>query len=153
MRNAVGGARIRAHDIIRRLLVSAASDSTDPGLRGTTVEILAGVPPCDETRAVLIQALSSDPNDGIRLRALEALRPMAHQGDVRRAISHALLSDKNAGVRTKAIELLTDHETDVTRETEIIGVFQDLLRKEPSQYIRLRAERQLQQVKASTEVY
>ena len=78
---------------------------------------------------------------------------MAHEGDVRKALSQVLLSDKNAGMRTKAIELLTDQSNGMLRETEIIGVFQDLLSHEPSQYIRMRAERQLQQVKASTEVY
>jgi hypothetical protein len=140
-------------EMIRRLLTSALSDSTDPGLRGTTVEILASVPPCDETRSALMQALSSDPNDGVRLRALEGLRPLARQGDVRKVLARVLLNDKNAGVRTKAIELLTDQQQDVGREHEFIGVFQDLLSREPSQYIRMRAERQLQQAKASTEVY
>ena len=139
---------------IRRLLTSALSDSADPGLRGETIEILSSVPPCDETRAALMQALSTDPNDGVRLRALEGLRSAAHQADVRKVLARVLLNDKNAGVRTKAIELLTDpSQSGMGRESEFIGVFQDLLSREPSQYIRMRAERQLQQAKASTEVY
>jgi hypothetical protein len=39
------------------------------------------------------------------------------------------------------------------RENEMIGVFQDLMGREQNHYIRMRAQRQLQQVKASTEVY
>ena len=39
------------------------------------------------------------------------------------------------------------------RENDMIGVFQDLMGHEQNHYIRMRAQRQLQQVKASTEVY
>lgn len=143
-------------DPIKQLLISAASEPSDPALRGEMIEILSSsVAPCDETRQALLQAMETDSNDGVRLRAMEALKPMSHEADVRRVLARVLLKDPNAGVRTKAIDLLTANQGGVNmiRENEMVGVFQDLLGREPNQYIRMQAQRQLQQVKASTEVY
>lgn len=141
-------------DPIKQLLISAASEPSDPGLRGEMIEILSNVAPCDETRQALLQAVETDSNDGVRLRAMEALKPMSHQGDVRRVLARVLLKDPNAGVRTKAIDLLTANQgINMIRENEMIGVFQDLMGREQNHYIRMQAQRQLQRVKASTEVY
>lgn len=140
-------------DQIRQLLISAASDPSDPGLRGEMIEILGSVAPSDQTRQALLHALE-DSNDGIRLRALQGLRPMAHQSDVRRELARVLVNDSNQGMRTQAIDLLTDNQPgNALRENEMIGVFQDLMGHEQNHYVRMRVERQLQRVKASTEVY
>ena len=141
-------------DPFLKLVISASSDPSDAGLRGDTIEILSSVPPCNETRDALLQAVVADSNDGVRLRALEGLRPMAKQADVRRVLARVLLKDPNAGVRSKAIDMLTESpELNMNRENDMIGVFQDLMGREQNHYIRMRAQRQLQQVKASTEVY
>lgn len=141
-------------DLIRQLLISAASDPSDPALRGDTIEILGNVATCDQTRQALLQALETDSNDGVRLRALQGLRPLAHQDDVRRVLARVLLKDPNAGVRTQAIDLLTENRGEnMPRENEMIGVFQDLMGREQNHYIRMQVQRQLRQVKASTEVY
>ena len=141
-------------DPIRQLLISAASDPSDPGLRGDTIEILGNVTPCDQTRQALLQAVETDSNDGVRLRALQGLKPLAHQSDVRRVLARVLLKDPNAGVRTQAIDLLTEGQgASMIRENEMIGVFQDLMGREQNHYIRMQVQRQLRQVKASTEVY
>jgi hypothetical protein len=140
---------------IRELLISAASDPSDAGLRGNTLEILSSaVAPCDETRQAFLQALETDPNDGVRLRALQGLKPVARQADVRRVLARVLLKDPNAGIRSQIIDMLTDSlSPGMGRENDMIGVFQDLMGREQNHYIRMRAQRQLQQVKASTEVY
>ena len=139
---------------IRDLLISAAADPSDAGLRGETIRILSAVPPCDETRQALLQAVETDSNDGVRLRALQGLKGIAHQSDVRRVLARVLLKDPNASVRSQAIDLLTENPLpNMHRENEMIGVFQDLMGREQNHYIRMRAEKQLQQVKASTQVY
>ena len=141
-------------DPIRQLLISAASDPSDAGLRGDTIEILGNAASTDQTRQALLQALETDTNDGVRLRAMQGLKPIAHQSDVRRALARVLLKDANAGVRTQAIDLLTQNqEVNMLRENEMIGVFQDLMGHEQNHYIRMQVQRQLRQVKASTEVY
>lgn len=139
---------------IRQMLISATTDPSDPALRGETIEILSNVAPCDQTRQALLQAAETDSNDGVRLRALQGLKPLAHQSDVRRVLARVLLKDPNAGVRTQAIDLLTQNQSaTMLRENEVIGVFQDLMGREQNHYIRMQAQRQLRQVKASTEVY
>jgi hypothetical protein len=141
-------------DQIRQWLISASSDPSDPGLRGETIEILGNVTPCDLTRRALLYALETDHNDGIRLRALQGLKPMARDADVRRVLAKVLLKYPNAGIRKEAIDLLTDNQPEnMIREDGMVGVFQDLMGREKNHYIRMRVQRQLQQVKASTEVY
>lgn len=140
-------------DGIRQLLLTAASDPSDAGLRGETVEILRAAPPCDETREALMRAMLHDSNDGVRLRALEGLKPYASQDDVRRAIAQVLLADGNSGVRTQAIDVLTQSRAGVNTEIHIVGVFQELMRKESNEYIRMQCQRKLRELKASDEVY
>jgi hypothetical protein len=144
----------RAEDSgIRRLLLSAAVDPSDAGLRGETVEILRMAAPCDETREALVHALLQDTNDGVRLRALEGLKPYATQPDVRRAMAQVLLKDANAGVRTQAVDVLTQSRADINTEIHIVGVFQELMRRESNDYIRMQCQRKLRELKASEEVY
>jgi hypothetical protein len=138
---------------IRRLLLAAAVDPSDAGLRGESVEILRSAAPCDETRAALIQAILHDANDGVRLRALEGLKPYATQPDVRRALAQVLLRDANSGVRTQTIDVLTHSRADINTEIHIVGVFQELMRKESNDYIRMQCQRKLRELKASEEVY
>lgn len=138
---------------IQQWLISAASEPSDPGLRGEMIEILSNAAPNDLTKQALLQALQ-DSNDGIRLRAVQGLKPLAREGDVRRALAQVLLNDPNNGMRTQAIDLLTENQqVNPIRENEMIGVFQDLMGREQNHYIRMQVQRQLRQVKASTEVY
>lgn len=138
---------------IKRLLLAAASDPADAGLRGETVEILRSAAPSDETREALIHAVLHDANDGVRLRALEGLKPYATLPDVRRALAQVLLRDANSGVRTQTIDVLTQSRADSNTEIHIVGVFQELMRKESNDYIRMQCQRKLRELKASEEVY
>lgn len=140
-------------DRIKRLLLAAASDPADAGLRGETVEILRSAAPSDETREALIHAILHDTNDGVRLRALEGLKPYATQPDVRRALAQVLLRDSNSGVRTQTIDVLTQSRADMNTEIHIVSVFQELMRKESNDYIRMQCQRKLRELKASEEVY
>ncbi len=134
---------------IRKLLISAAKDPSDPGLRGESVEILRHQPDSDEIRGALLNALQHDTNDGVRLKAIEALKPYAAHPDVRKALADILLHDNNPGVRTQAIDLLTLNN----REGQLVGVLQELMRKEQNTYVRERCERVLRDRKASVETY
>jgi hypothetical protein len=139
---------------IRGLLLSAVKDPSDPGLRVETVELLKGDSGNDEIRTAMVYALQHDTNAGVRLKALEGLKPFASHPDVRRALSHALLSDDNPGIRTQAIDLLTAAAApDEVREQQLVGVFQELMRHEDNDYIRLRCEKALHAMKASVETY
>ncbi len=134
---------------VRRLLLSAAKDSSDPGLRVESVEILKQDCDSNDVRDVLMTALQHDPNPGVRLKALEGLKPYARQPEVRKALAHALLSDDNPGIRTQAIDLLIQN----AKEQPLIGLLQELLRKESNSYVRLQCQKALREMKASAETY
>jgi hypothetical protein len=133
---------------IRQLLLAAAQDPADPGLRVESVELLRQKSADEEIRRALLTALERDPNPGVRLKALEGLRPYSADPTVRRTLAQVLLRDDNVGLRTQAIDLLTEH-----RPTDVVGVLQQLMQQEENDYIRLRTQRALRELKASVETF
>jgi hypothetical protein len=144
---------------IRVLLLSAAKDPSDPGLRYETVGILNDRAQAAEVRDTLIYALEHDENAGVRLKAMDGLRPFVKQPEVRKALSGVLLSDGNPGMRTQAIDLLTQGVGESAGnignalDRGLIGTLQELMNTENNAYVRQRGERVLQLVNASQETY
>ena len=133
---------------IRRLLLAAARDSSDPGLRVESMDILKCRVESMDVRRALIHALQHDPNPGVRLKALEGLRAAAAEPEIRKALSQALLADQNPGVRTQAIDLLT-----LKHEPAMVGVLQELMRKEDNNYVRMKCQKALHEMNASVEMF
>lgn len=133
---------------IRRLLLAAARESADPGVRVETMDLLASQSDSAEVRRALLHALQYDPNSGVRLKALEGLRSSSGDPETRRVMSQVLLTDKNPGVRTQAIDLLTQ-----TREHALVGVLQELMTREDNNYVRLKCQKALSEMNASVETF
>jgi HEAT repeats/Putative zinc-finger len=129
---------------IRRLLLAAARESSDPGLRAESMDALKSQGAAGELRPVLLYALEHDPNPGVRLKALDALKAHGGEADVRAALTQVLLSDDNPGVRAQAIDLLVEHKGAMTA-----GVLQEVVQKENNGYVRLRCQRALDEMNAS----
>jgi hypothetical protein len=142
---------------IRVLLLSAAKDPSDPGLRAETVDILNASAQSSEVRDALTFALLHDQNAGVRLKAMEGLKPFAQQPEVRAAMTQVLLSDSNPGLRTQAIDLLTkglnQDSPAMSYDRQVIGAMQELMQRENNAYVRQRCKTALEAVKASTETY
>ena len=88
-------------DDIRKLLLRAARESSDPGVRVETMDLLKGQPQSQEVRRALLHALRQDANAGVRLKALDGLRPSAGDPDVRRALADVLLRIKTRAYARK----------------------------------------------------
>ncbi len=131
-------------DQIRRLLMAAARESTDAGLRAESMDVLKAERSAGELRPVLLYALQHDSNPGVRLKALDALKPYGAEADVRAALTQVLLTDDNPGVRAQAIDLLVEHKGGMTA-----GVLQQVVQKENNSYVRLRCQRALEDMNAS----
>ena len=131
-------------DQIRRLLLAAARESSDPGLRAESMDALKSQGAAGELRPVLLYALEHDPNPGVRLKALDALKAHGGEADVRAALTQVLLADDNPGVRAQAIDLLVEHKGAMTA-----GVLQEVVQKENNGYVRLRCQRALDEMNAS----
>lgn len=135
-------------DRIRSLLVAAAREASDPGIRVETMDLLKSQSEAADVRRALLAALQSDTNPGVRLKALEALRGSADDSETRRVLAQVLLTDENPGVRTQAIDLLTQR-----RERAMVGVLQELMAREENNYVRLKCQKALSEMNASVETF
>jgi HEAT repeat protein len=135
-------------DRIKRVLLAAVRNPSDPGVRADSLDLLKQRSESDEVRDALLFALEHDPNDGVRLKALEGLRAYPPDAESRRVLSRVLLGDKNPGVRSLAIELLTR-----TAEVDVVETLQELLMREDNSYVRMRSQRALEQMNAPVETF
>ncbi len=133
---------------IQRLLLTAAKDPSDAGLRVESVDLLKSRPQSAEVRSALLYAVQHDPNSGVRLKALDGLKEFANDPETRKTLTQVLLKDDNPGVRTQVIDLLIKHHSDA-----MVGVFQELMGKEDNGYIRMRCQKALHDMNASVETY
>ena len=129
---------------IRRLLLAAAREQDNPGVRVESVGLLKDQCTFAETRGVLLEAVLHDPNPGVRMKALEGLKSFSNDPEVRRTLAQVLLKDQNAGVRIQVIDLLIARQDPAT-----IGVLQTLIGKEDNGYVRMRCQNALREMNAS----
>jgi putative zinc finger protein/HEAT repeat protein len=129
---------------IESLLLAAAREEGNTGLRVESLEMLKQLPASDEIRGVLIQTLTHDPNAGVRMKALEALKPMAAHPEVRKTLAYVLSKDENAGLRIQAIDLLVQQH-----DSALVGLLQNLVTREQNNYVRLRCKNLLEEMNAS----
>jgi len=129
---------------IRRLLLAAAREPDNPGVRVESVELLKDHSASAEVRSALLEAVTHDTNPGVRLKALEGLKSFAGDPDVRKTLAQVLLKDVNPGVRMQVIDLLIAHKDDAT-----VSVLQTLVGKEDNSYVRMRCQNALRDMNAS----
>jgi hypothetical protein len=129
---------------IERLMLAAAKDAGNDGLRVESIELLKGHATSADVRDALLTALRNDPNPGVRFKALEGLKGIASQPEVRKTLTYVLQNDQNPGVRIQAIDLLTQRQ-----DTALVGTLQQLVSKESNSYVRQRCERALEEMNAS----
>jgi len=137
---------------IRQLLMAAAKEATDPGLRAQTVTILVGDANESDVREALAFAMANDENTNVRLKAMEGLQRYANDPMVQNALAHVLLNDPNSGMRTRVIDALTGHDGQEL-DRQMVGALQELMSREDDSDVRERARQMLHSIKASAETY
>ena len=128
---------------IQQLLLFAARNNYNSGVRMDSVDLLTQRPSDANVREVLMYALRYDSNPGVRLKALDGLG--AHVKEdvrVRDTVLEALMNDANSGVRTEALHLLEP----VRADSSVRFVMQQLAKSDRNPYIRLQARNMLAQV-------
>jgi anti-sigma factor RsiW len=133
---------------IQALLLSAAREESNPGVRVDSIGALQNSAGSQEVRTALIDAVSHDPNASVRLKAINALKQYGSDATVRKALANVLLKDEDPGIRLQAIDLLSTHNDD-----SIVGVLQDVVQKDDNSYIRTRCRNLLESMKASVGTY
>jgi anti-sigma factor RsiW len=128
---------------IQQLLLFAARNNYNSGVRMDSVDLLTQTPNDAHVREALIYALRYDSNPGVRLKALQGLSTYVKSDTrVRDAILEALTNDSNSGVRTQALQMLAP----VTADSSVRGVLAQLSQNDKNQYIRSQARNMLAQL-------
>lgn len=143
----------------------------DAGMRLDCLDALKAAVRDLQVRSALLVAARKDQNPAVRMKALEALREAAGQDDVRETILDALEHDTNPGVRVEAVNLLVGSlqseapdadtapaapESPVIAPApaapgsedfeQVVKVLQELQRRDPDRYVRLRSAAALRQI-------
>jgi hypothetical protein len=128
---------------IQQLLLFAARNTNNSGVRMDSVNLLTQQPNDAPAREALIYALRYDSNPGVRLKAVDALGPYVKSDvRVRDAVLEALLHDSNSGVRTQALHSVHP----VLADSSVRAVLQKLAASDQNQYIRSQARTVLAQL-------
>jgi hypothetical protein len=128
---------------IQQLLLFAARNNYNSGVRMDSVDLLTQAPNDNHVREALIYALRYDSNPGVRLKALAGLSAYVKSDTrVRDALVEALMNDSNSGVRTQALQLLSA----VSADSSVRNVLQQLSQNDKSPYIRSQARSMLSQL-------
>ena len=128
---------------IQQLLLFAARNNYNSGVRMDSVDLLTQEPNNTHVREALIYALRYDSNPGVRLKALDGLGGFAKSDPrVRDVLLEALVQDSNPGVRTDAMRLLQP----VRADSSVRVVLQKLAKNDQNQYIRSQARLMLAQM-------
>jgi hypothetical protein len=128
---------------IQQLLLFAARNNYNSGVRMDSVGLLSQQPQETRAREALLYALRYDSNPGVRLKALDALGSYVKDDvRVRDGVLEVLLHDSNQGLRTNALHLLGP----VRADSSVRAVMQQLADGDRNQYIRSQARTVLAQL-------
>jgi len=128
---------------IQQLLLYAARNNYNSGVRMDSVDLLTQRPNDAQIREALIYTLQYDSNPGVRLKSLGALGGYVKDDvRVRDAVLAVLINDANQGVRTEALRLIEP----VKADGSVRGVLMTLAAKDQSVYIKSQARTMLAQL-------
>jgi hypothetical protein len=128
---------------IQQLLLFAARNNYNSGVRMDSVDLLTQQPNDAHVREALIYALRYDSNPGVRLKALDGLAASVKTDvRVRDVLLEALIHDSNPGVRAESLRLLEP----VRADGSVRDVLQKLAEGDHNSYIQSRARSVLQEL-------
>jgi hypothetical protein len=128
---------------IQQLLLFAARNNYNSGVRMDSVDLLTQTPDDIRVREALMYALQNDTNPGVRLKALDGLSGFVRRDPlVRDGILRALISDTNSGVRMQALHLVEPMKAD----SNVRSVLSKLSKTDQNASIRSQAHTMLAQM-------
>lgn len=128
---------------IQQLLLFAAQNNTNSGVRVDSVDLLKQRMNDSRVREALVYALRYDNNPGVRLKALEGLGSYVKDDvRVRDAVLETLVSDANQGLRTQALHVLEP----VRADASVRATLERLAARDGNKFIREQSRAQLAQL-------
>ncbi|MGA9643137.1 MAG: HEAT repeat domain-containing protein [Terriglobales bacterium] len=127
---------------IQQLLLFAARNNYNSGVRMDSVDVLTQEPNDTRVREALMYALQNDTNAGVRVKALDGLSGFVRQDEqVRDAVLQALVNDSNPAVRLQALRLVEPMKAD----SKVRAVLIRLSRTDQNVSLRSQARTMLEQ--------
>ena len=127
---------------IQQLLLFAARNNYNSGVRMDSVDVLTQAPNDTRVREVLMYSLQNDTNPGVRLKALDGLSGLVRQDpQVRDAVLQALVNDGTPAVRLQALRLVEPMKAD----SKVHAVLIRLSKTDQNASIRSQARTMLEQ--------
>jgi hypothetical protein len=128
---------------IQQLLLFAAQNNTNSGVRVDSVDLLKQRLNDSRVREALLYALRYDNNPGVRLKALEGLGSYVKDDvRVRDAVLETLSNDANPGLRTEALRVLEP----VRADASVRATLERLAAQASNTFIRDQSRAQLAQL-------
>jgi anti-sigma factor RsiW len=128
---------------IQQLLLFAARNNYNSGVRMDSVDLLTQAPNETHVREALLYALQNDSNPGVRLKALDGLSGFVKQdARVRDAVLQSVISDGSPGVRLQALRLVEPMKAD----SSVRSVLMKLSQADQNASIRSQARTMLSQM-------
>jgi anti-sigma factor RsiW len=98
---------------IQQLLLFAARNNYNSGVRMDSVDLLTQAPNDSQVREALMYALENDTNPGVRLKALDGLSAYVRKdATVRDAVLRTVVADASSGVRLQALRMVEPMKAD-----------------------------------------
>ncbi|HKM65843.1 MAG TPA: HEAT repeat domain-containing protein [Candidatus Acidoferrum sp.] len=137
--------KARAKDVqVRGALLTAARKDRNPAVRLKALESLRDATPDRMVRETLLEALQQDSNPGVRVEAVNLLVRSLDAGEPDSAVQ-PVLGDLDAPEHELAAPRAPGVPPDESL-ADVIRALQDLRRKDPSQYVRLRSSAALREI-------
>jgi hypothetical protein len=128
----------RDDNVVRNLLLAAAQQSVDPGVRMDSVEMLAGQGG-DEIRSALVKCIRTDPNAAVRVKAIDSLRQFPANAATRDVLEFALAHDRDAGVRAEAMDVLVPAQGQVEVTPQLMEIMSNVMHSaQTDEYVKWR---------------
>lgn len=161
---------------VRRVLtyIIENGDRSDAGVRLDCLDALRSHATEADVRRALLAAARRDQNPAVRLKALDSLRDSADEPAVRQVLLESLQHETNPGVRVEAVNILVHSLRQSEGESapvlapvpaparvpapetaslppdpsveKVVRALEELTRKDPSRYVRLRSAAALRQI-------
>jgi hypothetical protein len=143
----------RDNDAVRELLLNAARESADPGVRMDSVEMLAGQTG-GEIQNAIMNTIRTDPNAAVRVKAIESLRQFPSDSLTRGALEFALAHDSDPGVRAVALDALVPAQGDFQVTPQLLQTISNVMQSAQSDdYVRSRCAQILNEQAPSNGIY
>jgi hypothetical protein len=143
----------RDNNDVRAILLDAARESADPGIRMDSVEMLAGQSG-REIQNAIVNTIRTDPNAAVRVRAIQSLREFPSDVITRGALEFALAHDAEPGVRAVALDALVPAQGDFQLTPQLLQTITDVMRSaQGDDYVRSRCAQILNEQLSANDIH